>query len=310
MTELFAKVASMFSPRYLKRAVAVTLLLVLCPHLLRAQDSMPTSAHHTEITTEGSMATTDKPVIDINLVSFDPIVGDVKGRLTVVWPKSMLTRDYGLYHDVRLLEGDSINDSIWDMRGDESFVTFNSTIKTLSEVEGAGSQYHYPFDIHRIRMKIGLVTTKADGEGWQPLPFEVDCTKCEFEGFSVSARGHFDAQGYYNVQFTMRRTLPTVLFSISLNIIMVLIALIVLIMALRIWRGRESPEISSLGFIGGLLFAIPAVRDLQPRIPSMGLLIDYAGFFWAEGFLVSALLIVMICWLLRGKSDIDLEDLR
>ncbi|GLQ92166.1 DUF4436 family protein [Dyella acidisoli] len=216
----------------------------------------------------------------------------------------MLSKDYGLYHDARLLEGDSIDDSIWRMKGNEPFVTFNSTIKTLSEVEGEGSQYLYPFDVHRIRMKIGLVTAAADDRSWQPLAFAVDCTKCSFEGFAVTTLGHFDEQGYYDVEFTMRRTLPVKLFSIGLNVIMVLIALVVLIMALRIQHYRESPEIGSLGFIGGLLFATPAVRELQPRIPSMGLMIDYVGFFWAEGFLVAALLIVMICWLLRGKSTV------
>ncbi|MBE1159563.1 DUF4436 family protein [Dyella acidiphila] len=282
--------------------------LLLCPPLLPAQD-IASAAAHTMITPEGLAATGNKPVIDINLVSFDPIIGDVQGRLTVVWPKSMLTKDFGLYRDVRLLEGDSINDSIWDMRGNEPFVTFNSTIKTLSEVDGVGSPHHYPFDVHRIHMKIGLVTPSADGQGWQPLPFEVDCTKCSFEGFSVTTHGHFDKQGYYSVQFTMHRTRPAMAFAIGLNVVMVLIAFIVLIMALRISRSDEAPEIASLGFIGGLLFAMPAVRDLQPRIPSMGLMIDYLGFFWAEGFLAVALLIVMVCWLKRGKTIISLKEL-
>lgn len=257
---------------------------------------------------KSAVAADDRPVIGINLVSFDPLIGDVKGRVTVVWPSSMLSKDYSLYRDARLLEADSIDDSILKVKGNEPFVTFNSTIKTLSEVEGDGSQYLYPFDVHRIHMKIGLVSATNDGDGWQSMPFDVDCTKCSFEGFTVTALGHFDEQGYYDVEFTMRRTLPTKLFSIGLNVIMVLIALIVLIMALRILYYRESPEVSSLGFIGGLLFAIPAVRELQPRVPSMGLLIDYAGFFWAEGFLVTALLIVMICWLLRGNSTVK-EDL-
>ncbi|GFZ86540.1 hypothetical protein GCM10011408_01190 [Dyella caseinilytica] len=284
--------------------LATAFVLILSASLLHAQDK----AASPEVVPKGAVVGDDRPVVGINLVSFNPIVGDVKGRLTVVWPKSMLSKDFGLYHDARLLEGDSIDDSIWNMPGNEPFITFNSTIKTLSEVEGNGSQYLYPFDTHRIRMKIGLVTATADGDGWQPMPFDVDCTKCEFEGFTVTALGHFDEQGYYDAEFTMRRTLPTKLFSISLNIIMVLIALIVLIMALRILYYRESPEVSSLGFIGGLLFAIPAVRELQPKIPSMGLMIDYVGFFWAEGFLVTALLIVMICWLLRGNSTVS-EDL-
>jgi hypothetical protein len=286
-------------------ATAVALALLLFS--LFSQSGRASPADASPSVPRSAAVGDDRPVIDVNLVSFDPVIGDVKGRLTVVWPSQMLTKDYGLYHNALLLEGNSIDDSIWRMQGNEPFVTFNSTIRTLSEVEGEGSQYLYPFDVHRIKMKIGLVSARDDDTDWHPLPFDIDCTKCSFEDFTVTSQGHFDAQGYYDVEFTIVRTLPTKLFAISLNIIMVLISLMVLIMAFRILLRRESPEVSSLGFIGGLLFAIPAVRELQPKVPSMGLLIDYIGFFWAEGFLVTALLVVMICWLLRGKSTVTEE---
>ncbi|QAU24882.1 DUF4436 domain-containing protein [Dyella sp. M7H15-1] len=281
----------------------ILLILALCIATAVAQGTMPPLSHLQQAPVEGITTAGDKPIVSINLVSYDPIIGDVAGRVTVIWPQSMLSKDYGLYHDARLLEGYSIEDSILDIKGNKPFVIFNSSLKTLNEVDGSGSQFLYPFDTHHIRMRIGLVTNL--GNGWQPLPFDVDCTKCTFEGFLITFDGQVDAQGYYNVKFTIRRTFPTMVFAIILNVVMVLIAVIVLVMAVRILRQNEVPQITSLGFIGGLLFAIPAVRNLQPKIPSMGLMIDYAGFFWAEGFLVIALLIVMICWLMREKPKED-----
>ena len=279
--------------------------LVLASLASMAQDRWTLPLHHANFQTDaaGSNETSGKPIVSLNLVSFDPVIGDVTGRVSVTWPRRFLGRQFELNRDRRLVEGYSIDDSVLKIKGNEPFATFNSSLKTLSEVMGTGSQYLYPFDIHHIRMKVGLFQIPPDGGELQPVPFDVDCIKCAFEGFSVSANGQFDAAGYYNVEFTLQRTTPTRVFALSLNAVMVLVAIIVLIMALRILRSSDVPEVTSLGFIGGLLFAIPAVRGLQPRVPAMGLLIDYMGFFWAEGLLVVSLLIVMICWLRRKEVD-------
>ncbi|WP_423372902.1 hypothetical protein [Dyella acidisoli] len=58
--------------------------LVLGAGSLFAQDEMPLQGQALQATPKSSIVDESKPVIDINLVSFNPIVGDVKGRLTVI----------------------------------------------------------------------------------------------------------------------------------------------------------------------------------------------------------------------------------
>ncbi len=52
-----------------------------------------------------------------------------------------------------------------------------------------------------------------------------------------------------------------------------------------------------MGFIAGLLFAFPAIRGAQPRVPPMGVIVDYFGFFCDEFILIGTLIVVMIAWL-------------
>jgi hypothetical protein len=72
----------------------------------------------------------------------------------------------------------------------------------------------------------------------------------------------------------------------------------VLVLAIRVaHRKDEAPEISTMGFIAGLLFAFPAIRSAQPRVPPMGVIVDYFGFFCDEVILIATLIVVMIAWL-------------
>jgi hypothetical protein len=73
--------------------------------------------------------------------------------------------------------------------------------------------------------------------------------------------------------------------------------ILVLVLATRVSRKKKkAPEVATMGFIGGLLFAYPAIRGSQPRVPPMGVLSDYYGFFWNEFILIFALAVVMIAW--------------
>lgn len=284
--------------------------MVLFSGSLSAQDRQEHSAvlmrqEATIFDTTNPLSIKDKPAIGVNLISFDPAAGDVAGRLTVLWPSSFLGQFYDIKHDALLFEKNSVIDSFIKIKGGVPFVTFNSSLNTMSEIEGAGSQFLFPFDSHRIKMKIGLKMTRDDSIPTQAMPFDIDCTKCIFEGFAIKREGKFDADGNYDFSFTIQRSIPTKIFAVLLNVVMLMVAVVVLIMAIRIARSKVAPEMSTLGFIGGLLFAMPAVRSLQPRVPHMGLLIDYFGFFWAEGLLVVALFIVMVCWLGRAHGEPD-----
>ncbi|NKB17610.1 MAG: DUF4436 family protein [Pseudanabaena sp. CRU_2_10] len=51
--------------------------------------------------------------------------------------------------------------------------------------------------------------------------------------------------------------------------------------------------------MGALLFALPAVRNIQPGIPPVGTLTDFLSFFWAEALIATAVVIMFYCWFTR-----------
>jgi hypothetical protein len=55
-------------------------------------------------------------------------------------------------------------------------------------------------------------------------------------------------------------------------------------------------------FMTALLFALPAVRNLQPYVPPIGGLTDFLSFFWAEALVAGSLSTVVFCWLFRKKA--------
>jgi hypothetical protein len=54
--------------------------------------------------------------------------------------------------------------------------------------------------------------------------------------------------------------------------------------------------------IAGMLFALPAVRNLQPGVPPLGGLSDFLSFFWAESLVAISLPILFFVWLTRYKK--------
>jgi hypothetical protein len=66
----------------------------------------------------------------------------------------------------------------------------------------------------------------------------------------------------------------------------------------------EAPEMGEMAFCAALLFAFPAIRNAQPFAPTMGMLSDYLGFFWAESIVAISLIIKLNIWLSR-KSTTD-----
>src|SRR5205814_922843 len=69
----------------------------------------------------------------------------------------------------------------------------------------------------------------------------------------------------------------------------------------RVPRRRRFEE-GFTGFLAVLLFAFPTVRNSLPGIPPVGVLLDYAAFFWAEALVALALIVLITGWTLRAPA--------
>jgi hypothetical protein len=63
-------------------------------------------------------------------------------------------------------------------------------------------------------------------------------------------------------------------------------------------RGRKV-EIGMFSWLAALLFALVPLRNAMPGSPPIGVLSDFAAFFWAEELVALSLVTVVFTWLRR-----------
>jgi hypothetical protein len=92
----------------------------------------------------------------------------------------------------------------------------------------------------------------------------------------------------------------TVVFAVFIMAVMWALALGAVSVAVNLIRRRRKFEGSFATLLAALLFAFPTVRNNLPGIPPVGVLFDYAAFFWAEALVALSLIALLAGWTLRG----------
>jgi hypothetical protein len=92
----------------------------------------------------------------------------------------------------------------------------------------------------------------------------------------------------------------TVLFAVFIMVVMWALALCSLAVAVRLVARRRRVEGAFAGLLAVLLFAFPTVRNSLPGILPVGVLFDYAAFFWAEALVALALIALITGWTVRA----------
>ena len=98
----------------------------------------------------------------------------------------------------------------------------------------------------------------------------------------------------------------TVVFAVFIMFVMWALALGAVSVAVNLIRRRRKFEGSFATLLAALLFAFPTVRNNLPGIPPVGVLFDYAAFFWAEALVALSLIALLAGWTLRrlvGTGD-------
>lgn len=249
--------------------------------------------------TRGRVVAGNTAVVAIDLIDFDPAVGDVHARLHLILPASMLTKDATPVHDLTFVDEATVDESILKLSSTTPFSYYDGFASARYQVNDPGSEFSYPFDRHETAMDFFLAqqTTRGGKQTFKRLPLTYDCSGCSFDGFKVTITDAGTTPTEVRLRVQIRRSTPIIVFSVFLAVAMWAMTILVLVLGIRVSRKKKhAPEVGTMGFIGGLLFAYPAIRGAQPRVPPMGVLSDYYGFFWNELILIVALAIVMIAW--------------
>jgi uncharacterized protein DUF4436 len=160
----------------------------------------------------------------------------------------------------------------------------------------------YPYDTYDCELWIEL-TTPAKNESTGkvenvPVDREVHFSG-SIHGFKISAATDRQPPQVTAIKIDVSRTRSVIFFSVYVMILMWMLALGVLFVVLSVVVRKRKIELGLLGFNSAMLFALPALRNMQPFAPPIGCLSDYLAFFWAEGIFAMTLVILIVTWLRR-----------
>jgi Domain of unknown function (DUF4436) len=101
----------------------------------------------------------------------------------------------------------------------------------------------------------------------------------------------------------MRRARNVVMVSIVVMSVMFILAISVMVMALRVAASPEAINLLPLSLCVTLIFGLPALRNTQPGVPGIGALCDYLSFIWAEFIVTTAAIGLAWTWIIRTIRD-------
>lgn len=199
----------------------------------------------------------------------------------------------------------------------------------MTDDDGYSAKEDIEFDIvtddgtKTVKIKAGdpMVTTQvpivASGEvsAYPGDSYEGDVELDSDSPMTVDAESHIQA---YTAEMTLdehsKPTEMTVNFAFtrsdSIKIfawfvmgLIALVAFLALSVAIGVaWRGFKF-EFGMIGWVGALLFVLPAIRNSLPGQPPIGTIGDFAIFFWAEIFVVLSLITLVFTWYRRSASS-------
>jgi hypothetical protein len=75
----------------------------------------------------------------------------------------------------------------------------------------------------------------------------------------------------------------------------------VFVMTLRATSADRELDLVPLSLAVSLIFGLPALRNIQPGIPAVGVFGDYVSFLWAELVVAASAVIVVWTWIRRTE---------
>ena len=173
---------------------------------------------------------------------------------------------------------------------------FMDTFETTVPVEGDTSTY--PF--HHLKVQIVALATTAGGvRSGKSVQVRLHISS-GLAGYRTSPSSVVREGTLLQVMLHVDPSLAAVLFVGFIMAVMWGLAVAAIAVAVNLVARRRRFEGAFAAFLAALLFAFPTVRNTLPGIPPVGVLFDYAAFFWAEAIVALALLTLIVGWTLRA----------
>ena len=164
-----------------------------------------------------------------------------------------------------------------------------------------GDVRDYPLDRYVSLMTLAANESAQDGAE-RSLPIHVTAWEGVL-GFDVKAKSIATQRpDELQIQFAVSRTGAVSFFGLAIYAAMLVMMFCALIIGSLVFLGIRRIEVTLVGALGAMIFALPAVRNALPGAPPLGVRADILIFFWAELGAIIALCLFITAWARRGAQ--------
>lgn len=248
---------------------------------------------------DNDVTVTDRIDLDFHVTAIDPVKGDMTVRVNSD-PQGIYSEDsLTLSRDVKIYTNSNVGKNEFEFKQGNRISPFEITVDLRD-----GSLMDYPFDQHKADLSVQVTSSSKDSAG-KVTTIDVPIVKDAYfyssmAGYKVSAVKEINAgDGYSDMEFSIARTRSVTMFSVFVIALMWLMTIAIILVVGSIVIRKRKVEYSMFAFLSAMLFAMPALRNVQPFVPTIGCYSDYIAFFWAELVVAIGLVLLIGTWLKR-----------
>lgn len=240
----------------------------------------------------------DRVSINANIVSVDAVKAELVVRMQFEPQSDLLDNDDLLINPVTVYTNSASGKAEVTYEKGESMQPIDITVSLK------GESSHFPWDRYSGMIWIciaGQKENEKDKGNWFAVPFTFDL-KTAAPGFAVDVKEQKQKNTSFSViaiDFNIRRAASSFGFSVFVMILIGILTLVAFLSGFTCVMGDRKIELSMLGWLATLLFAMLPLRNAMPGAPPIGCLADYLSFFWAEAITAITLIAAAITWLLK-----------
>ena len=105
------------------------------------------------------------------------------------------------------------------------------------------------------------------------------------------------------INLGVTRANSVIVVSLIVMLTMAALSTSLLAMVLKATTAEKKVDLLPLSLSISLIFGMPALRNIQPGVPPVGVLADYIIFIWAELIVAASAVIIVWTWLFRSRPE-------
>ncbi len=260
----------------------------------------PTRTTQSEMTVWGAVDNPDRVEITVWLTRVDTAAETISVTTTDIKALGSLGDDVGYFRNDATLYS-------WTALQNTTFAIKNSDFSPVVEHRFAlaGIPTDYPFDRYSASLAFHVM---GGPDGSTELPLVVNLMSTD-PFFAVTPSIDSDQTGGVDVQLSLRRSTPTLVYATFVMVLMLGLAIAAATAAYYALKQRKGLLFPACSMMAGMLFALIPLRNAVPGSPPIGSIIDFGSFFIAAiTIAVSLITCVAIGYRVQLVKDRDDDE--